>query len=110
MADKIFLAAGIDLRGTVNRHRYQLSIGRHSNLELQKDWNALGPDNFSVEILEQLEPRTDTKFNARKELEVMERMWLDRLKPFGNRGYNQKTLSRGEKLERIRASQRVYPD
>ena len=99
--DKVFLAGGVNLNGTMNRHRYQLSHGSHVNRQLQGDWNDLGSAKFEFEILEQLEPPRDSAFDSKKELEFMEKMWLERLKPFGERGYNQRKLSRSEKLRRI---------
>jgi hypothetical protein len=99
--NKVFLASGLDLNGTINRHRYQLSHGSHFNQQLQADWNDLGTDKFEFEIVEQLEPQRDSSFDSRKELEFMERMWLERLRPFGEHGYNQPRLSRSQKLRRI---------
>ena len=101
VTDKVFLAAGIDLAGAINRHKYQLANDCHANRKLQQDWNKLGADKFAFEIVEQLEPLKDPSFNARRELQFMEKMWLERLKPFGEQGYNQKNLTRAEKLKRI---------
>ena len=108
--DKVFLAGGVDLNGLMNRHRYQLSKGSHVNRQLQADWNELGSDKFEFEILEQLEPGRDSTFDSRKELTFMERMWLERLSPFGDRGYNQPKSSRAEKLRRIRAKSIGHTD
>jgi hypothetical protein len=105
--DRIFLGPGIDLRGTINRHRFQLTNGSHPNKELQRDWARLGPDKFAFEILEELMPRNEPSFDARRELEFMEEMWLEKLSPFDERGYNQKKLSRDQKLARIAKSQRA---
>ena len=108
--DKIFLAGGVDLNGLMNRHKYQLSNGSHVNRQLQADWNELGSGKFEFEILEQLEPVRDSTFDSKKELDFMQRMWLERLSPFGDRGYNQPKLSRAEKLRRIRAKSIDYTD
>ncbi|HEX7295140.1 MAG TPA: GIY-YIG nuclease family protein [Pyrinomonadaceae bacterium] len=91
--DRVFLGCGIDLRGTINRHKFQLSSGTHPNRELQMDWNNLGPNNFEFEIVEELEPRSDP-FDPKTELEFMEKMWLERLKPYGVRGYNKAKIAR----------------
>jgi len=104
--DRIFLAAGIDLRGTINRHKFQLESGDHPNLALQGDWARLGSKKFAFEIIEELEPRNDPSFDARKELEFMEEMWLEKLRPFDERGYNQKKLTCAEKLSRIAKNRR----
>ena len=93
-SDRIFLACGIDLRGTINRHKFQLSAGNHPTSELQADWNRLGADNFAFEIIEELQPRAEPSFDAKRELEFMEKMWLERLKPYGERGYNKPRIKK----------------
>jgi len=92
--DKVFLGCGIDLRGTINRHKFQLSTGNHPNRELQADWNQLGANNFAFEVIEELQPRNETSFDSKRELEFMEKMWLDKLKPYGDRGYNKRKVNR----------------
>ena len=108
--DKVFLAGGVDLNGSMNRHRNELSHGSHRNPQLQADWNDLGSGRFEFEILEQLAPSLDSSFDSKKELEFMEKMWLERLRPFGDRGYNEPKLSRAEKLRRIRKKSGDYTD
>ena len=78
----------------MNRHKFQLSSGSHPNRELQTDWTNLGANDFEFEIVEQLEPRQDPSFDAKAELEFMEKMWLERLKPYGVRGYNKAKIGR----------------
>lgn len=92
--DRVFLGCGIDLHGTINRHKFQLSAGSHPNRELQTDWTELGPNNFAFEIIEELQPRNDPSFDSKSELQFMEKMWLDRLKPYGERGYNKPKAKR----------------
>jgi len=92
--DRVFLAGGIDLRGTINRHKFQLASGTHPNRELQADWNSLGANSFEFEIIEQLEPRSEPSFDPKAELEFMEKMWLDRLKPYGVMGYNKTKIDK----------------
>jgi hypothetical protein len=106
VTDKVFLAAGLNLEGVINRHKFQLKIGKHPNLDLQADWNILGSTNFAFEILDQMEPPRDPNLDRREELAFMETMWLEKLKPFGDRGYNERKLSREEKLRRIGANRR----
>jgi hypothetical protein len=104
--DKVFLASGMDINGIINRHKFQLASGTHASIELQKDWNDLGPDKFEFEILDQLKPLDDTGFDARRELSFLEEMWLEKLQPFGPRGYNEKKLSREERLRRMAANRK----
>jgi hypothetical protein len=101
--DKVFLGAGLDLGGTMNRHKFQLTKGNHPNQRLQGDWNELDGSSFAFEILDQITPRADPAFDSKAELEFMEKLWLQELQPFGDRGYNQRKLSRGEMLARIAA-------
>ena len=57
--DKVFLAAGVDLRGLINRHKFQLTNGSHANKQLQSDWNELGSNKFAFEIVDELATRAD---------------------------------------------------
>jgi len=104
--DKVFLAAGADLRGLINRHKFQLTNGSHANKQLQSDWNEFGARNFAFEIVDELSPSADAKVDYRAEVAFLEDLWLEKLKPFGERGYNEPKLSREEKLRRIAAKTR----
>ena len=86
--DKVFLTSGMNVPGLVNRHEFQLRANGHPNKELQKDWNELGKEKFAFEILDQMEPLDTPSFDAKRELKFMEEMWLEKLQPFGERGYN----------------------
>jgi hypothetical protein len=101
LSDRVFLAAGIDLQGLINRHKFQLQHGNHPNKSLQSDWQEFGSGNFAFEIMDELQPPNDPAFDARAELVVLENLWLEKLQPFGERGYNEPKLSRAERLRRI---------
>jgi hypothetical protein len=85
---KVLLGSSLNLEGPLNKHRFLLRINSHPNKELQKDWNELGPDQFSFEILETVEIKADPNFNPKDELTLLEEIWLEKLQPFGERGYN----------------------
>ena len=104
--DKVFLAAGVDLHGLMNRHRFQLKNGSHPNKQLQADWNESGSDNFAFEIVDELSPRAGDAVDYRAEVAFLEDLWLAKLKPFGEHSYNLPKLSREEKLRRIAAKTR----
>jgi len=91
---KILLGSSTNLHGPLNKHRFILSIGRHDNAVLQSDWNQFGPDAFSFEILEILKPSDDPSFCLEDELTLLEQIWLEKLQPFGDRGYNQGPIRR----------------
>jgi hypothetical protein len=99
LKDKVFLAAGENLQGLINRHKFQLTHGGHPNKQLQADWNELGADNFAFEIVDELMPGADA--DPRAEVEFLEKLWLEKLQPFGERGYNEPKLTRAERLRRI---------
>jgi hypothetical protein len=103
LSNKVFLGAGRDLQGLINRYTFQLKNGSHPNKSLQADWNEFGGNNFAFEIVDQLQPLDGPGFDARAELLVLENLWLEKLQPFGERGYNEPKLSRAEKLQRIAA-------
>jgi hypothetical protein len=65
-----------------------LKIGSHLNKNLQKDWDELGAEKFVFEILEQVQVKDDPNFNLKDELTLLEMIWLEKLQPFGERGYN----------------------
>lgn len=99
--DKVFVGAGLNLPGTMNRHRFQLGSGRHANQQLQADWNELGSSSFAFEIVDQLQPRPGG--NDRADLESLLDLWIERLRPFGEAGYNERKLTRAELLGQIAA-------
>ena len=105
-SDKVFLVVGLDLPGNINRHRFQLQNGSHPNKSLQADWNEFGSNSFAFEIVDQLTARADPNVDYRKELATLEKLWLEKLQPFGERGYNERKQGRAEKLQRI-AKRRV---
>jgi hypothetical protein len=104
--EKVFVVAGRNLAGLVNRHRFQLSHGSHGNARLQADWNALGGEKFAFEILDQIVPGDDPSVDPSEELSTLEEIWLERLEPYGDRGYNERKTGRAEKLRRIADNRR----
>lgn len=85
---KVLLGSSLNLEGPLNRHRFMLKIGSHTNKTLQKDWNGFGAEKFAFEILEEVQRKDDPTFNLSDELTLLEMIWLERLQPFGERGYN----------------------
>ena len=87
--DRSLVGSTMDLPAMLNRQRAQLRFGGHKNRELQRDWNRLGEGAFEFEVLDTLAPADppDTRAAA-KDLEVLEQLWLERLQPFGERGYH----------------------
>ena len=85
---KVLLGSSLNLEGLLNRNRFTLRNNGHPNKELQKDWNEFGPDQFVFEIMEVVQVKDDPNFNLKDELTLLEQIWLEKLQPFGKRGYN----------------------
>jgi hypothetical protein len=85
---KIFIESGLNVNGIMNSSNFQLSAGTHFNKALQEDYNKYGQDNFAFEILDYLKPKDDEKTDYREELKLLEEMWIEKLQPFGDKGYN----------------------
>lgn len=104
---KVLIDSSINVPGKINRHTLQLKIGSHSNKTLQADWKEFGPDAFEFETLEPLEPRDDPNYDYAADLSVLEELWLERASPFGENGYNEKKLTREERLQMIAANRQA---
>jgi len=86
---KVLLGSSLNLEGPLNRHKFMLRIGSHPNKALQKDWDELGAEQFVFEILEEVQQRKDDpNLNLKDELTLLEMIWLEKLQPVGERGYN----------------------
>jgi len=85
---KVLLGSSLNLEGALAGHAFMLKIGTHINKPLQKEWDEFGPDKFVFEILEAVKIKDDPDFNLNDELTLLEQIWLEKLQPFGERGYN----------------------
>lgn len=85
---KVLLGSSLNLEGPLNGHKFMLQIGSQRNKALQEDWDRYGPDKFVFEILETVQVRDHPNFNLRDELTLLEMIWLEKLEPFGEKGYN----------------------
>jgi hypothetical protein len=87
---KIYIGRAMDLSGRLNSERFQLKNDLHMNRELQEDFNELGMEKFSFEVLDRLQPKEGAGQDPGDDLQALEAMWLDKLQPFGARGYHKK--------------------
>lgn len=95
---KVFIGGTANLDAIFNRSRFELDYGSHKNIDLQKDWDKLGEDKFEFTVLDYLEPKEGEMIDYGEELSILERLWLDKLQPYGKRGYNKE----GAKTQKIR--------
>ncbi|WP_078381531.1 GIY-YIG nuclease family protein [Sutcliffiella halmapala] len=73
---------------TLNGLKFTLETGTNTNKELQNEWKHFGKEAFEFEILEVLKKKNDPYFNEKEELEKLSNKWLDKLQPYGERGYH----------------------
>jgi hypothetical protein len=86
--DRSIIGRSVDLPSILNRERAALRLGAHRNEALQRDWNELGPDAFTFEILDTITPpEGQPSYDPADDLEVLEAMWVERLGATGERSY-----------------------
>ena len=84
--DRSLIGRSVDLTSLLNRERVALRFGSHPNA---------GPDAFVFEVLDTIKaPDDKPDYDPTDDLRVLESMWLDRLQPFGDRGYGQRPASK----------------
>ncbi|MFB9758820.1 GIY-YIG nuclease family protein [Ectobacillus funiculus] len=83
---KIYVDSCPNLKNKWLTLQMQLKMGRFANSQLQKDWTELGAEAFVYEVLEQKEANEVT--DKRWKLEQMVKLWMEKLQPYGDRGYN----------------------
>ena len=87
---KIYIGRAMDIKGKLNSERFQLKNNLHKNQELQKDFNELGMEKFFFEILDRLPVKEDPSHDYGVDLQILEKMWLEKLQPFAPLGYHKK--------------------
>lgn len=90
---KVLLGASLNLPGMLNRTRFQLDAGSHKVAALQHDWKAHGADKFAFEVLDELSPVEDKNHDYSDDLNTLEALWLDKVQPYGDAGYNSRPRS-----------------
>lgn len=104
---KVWIDSSTNVPAKFNRYRLQLNVGTHPSRSLQAEWDEFGEDAFEFETLEPLEPRTDRNYDYAADLECLEDLWLEKIEPYGERGYNERKKSREERLRMIAANRKL---
>lgn len=87
--DRSLVGSSANVRAMLNRHRAALRMNAHADKALQRDWNERGEAAFEFEVLDEIEPPADRpNYDPKDDLKALESLWLDRLSPYGERGYN----------------------
>ncbi len=77
---KIYIGSTTNLRRRRSTHLSNLRLKKHGNPKLQNAWNTYGEHNFTFEVLELV--------LLSELLTAREQYWIDKLKAFGEKGYN----------------------
>jgi group I intron endonuclease len=85
---KILIGSSKNLPARKNRFEMELSYGSLTDIELLKDLRQFGKENFSFEVLDYLEPKEDPSYNYTEDLKTLEELWIEKLQPFDDKGYN----------------------
>ncbi len=87
---KIYVASAPSVDGKINSQRFMLQAGGHVNKALQADWTRQKGEDFVLEVLEYLKPSSPdaSPMAVRMELHELEKRWLEKLRPYGDKGYN----------------------
>ena len=87
--NKYLLVTTQNLKGMVNRVRFQLNSGGHPNGELQHEWNEYGENKFELKLLETLDyDKDESKTDYSEELYIMDIMWTEKLSAKNMEAYN----------------------
>lgn len=104
---KIWIGRSLNLYGAYNKDVFILNMGNHDCVALQQDWKVYGEQQFEMDILEQVKLEEGESLigmiplnvpinhpankKYKKELQKLEQKWLDKLQPYGDKGYNQES-------------------
>jgi hypothetical protein len=99
--DKVFVGSTVNLDAMFNRIRFQLYAGAHPVKSLEDDWKRFGAGQFSFEVVEEVLPREDPNYDYKADLVTLEDLWLEKLAPYGDKGYNEKKKTTEERLRMI---------
>ncbi len=85
---KVLIGTSVNLPAMLNRQQSQLRFGGHPNRQLQMEWAEFGPEAFEFTVLDTLAPPERPGYDPSNDLRALEELWLDKLSPFDERGYN----------------------
>ncbi len=89
---KIFIGSSMNLPGRKNRFESDFTLGTMMDHVLQKDFLDHGRDNFTFEVIDNLEPKEDPAYDYKEDLKTLEELWIEKLQPFDDKGYNKRKL------------------
>lgn len=86
---RVYITASANTAGTINSIRFQLKTGAFlPSPALTADWKDLGEQSFLIEVIDDLKPLDEADHDYREDLKILEAIWLEKLQPYGERGYH----------------------
>lgn len=86
---RCFITASANTKGTINSLRFQLKTGAFcTSHELCRDWQALGEESFTIDVIDELAPVDEPDHDYDADLRALEDLWMEKLQPYGDRGYH----------------------
>ena len=70
----LLLGASRNVHAALNRARFELRMGTHTDRVLQAEWNRRGADGLAFEVLELVKERDDADFDYASELKALEQI------------------------------------
>lgn len=89
---KLYVGVYPDIKNKWQSIQNALDSGIFSSGALVRDWREYGRDAFTYQVLEQTPQGPETPEERSWTLKKLERKWLDKLQPYGEKGYNRKPL------------------
>jgi hypothetical protein len=89
---KIFIGSALNLDGMHNRFAMGIKYGNFSNgnTGLLEEMKAYGYQNFTIEVLDRLKQVEDPLYDYSEDLKTLEALWLEKLQPYEEKGYNKR--------------------
>jgi hypothetical protein len=85
---KVLIRSSVNVPAILSRLKFELQMGNCREVVLQKEWKQFGPEMFEFAVLELLKPVDDPTSDRAEDLQALEALWIERLAPFGDKGYN----------------------
>lgn len=87
---KIYIGCSMNIPARINRHKFQLWCGSEEIPGLLEDFRTFGEDKIVYDTLDLLEPKDDPGYDYREDVLTLGQLWIEKLQPFGENGYNEK--------------------
>ncbi len=87
---RVLVGGSMNLPATFNGQSFQLRMKCHRNKALQADWDSYGGQAFTFEVLETVDAAKVPKDEWRQAVAALEAKWLEKLEPYGEKGYNER--------------------